>query len=113
LQKFEGLTIVEGNASETDFAKVAGADQVVVVGNLPYHLSSPILFQVLDQVSHVPRAVRFVDTRRRTSRAPHRPPSLMHRACNVCNAMAKSADRSGSLDSTDDKISSGPLYISF
>jgi 16S rRNA (adenine1518-N6/adenine1519-N6)-dimethyltransferase len=57
LQKFEGLTIVEGNASETDFAKVAGADQVVVVGNLPYHLSSPILFQVLDQVSHVPRAV--------------------------------------------------------
>lgn len=57
LQKFEGLTIVEGNAAETDFAKVAGADQVVVVGNLPYHLSSPILFQVLDQVAHVPRAV--------------------------------------------------------
>lgn len=56
-QKLEGLTIVEGNAAETDFAKVAGADQVVVVGNLPYHLSSPILFQVLDQVQHVSRAV--------------------------------------------------------
>lgn len=57
LQKFEGLTIVEGNAAETDFAKVAGADQVVVVGNLPYHLSSPILFEVLEQAAHVPRAV--------------------------------------------------------
>jgi 16S rRNA (adenine1518-N6/adenine1519-N6)-dimethyltransferase len=57
LQKIEGLTLVEGNAAETDFAKVAGADQVVVVGNLPYHLSSPILFEVLDQVEHVPRAV--------------------------------------------------------
>ena len=57
LQKFEGLTIVEGNAAETDFAKAAGADQVVVVGNLPYHLSSPILFEVLDQANHVPRAV--------------------------------------------------------
>ncbi len=56
-QKFEGLTVVEGNAAETDFVKVAGVDQVVVVGNLPYHLSSPILFEVLDQVAHVPRAV--------------------------------------------------------
>ena len=57
LQKLEGLTLVEGNAAETDFAKVAGADQVVVVGNLPYHLSSPILFEVLDQAAHVTRAV--------------------------------------------------------
>ncbi|HEY0881678.1 MAG TPA: 16S rRNA (adenine(1518)-N(6)/adenine(1519)-N(6))-dimethyltransferase RsmA [Archangium sp.] len=56
-QKLEGLTIVEGNAAETDFAKVAGADQVVVVGNLPYHQSSPILLEVLDQVQHVSRAV--------------------------------------------------------
>lgn len=56
-QNLEGLTLVEGNAAEVDFAKVAGADQVVVVGNLPYHLSSPILFEVLDQFAHVPRAV--------------------------------------------------------
>lgn len=56
-QEIQGLTIVEGNAAECDFAKVAGADQVVVVGNLPYHLSSPILFEVLDQWAHVPRAV--------------------------------------------------------
>ncbi len=56
-QRFEGLTVVEGNAAQTDFARVAQADQVVVVGNLPYHLSSPILFEVLDQVAHVPRAV--------------------------------------------------------
>jgi 16S rRNA (adenine1518-N6/adenine1519-N6)-dimethyltransferase len=53
----EGLTLVEGNAAEVDFARVAGADQVVVVGNLPYHLSSVILVEVLDQVAHVPRAV--------------------------------------------------------
>lgn len=57
LQRLEGLTIVEANAAEVDFALAAGADQVVVVGNLPYHLSSPILFEVLDQAAHVPRAV--------------------------------------------------------
>jgi 16S rRNA (adenine1518-N6/adenine1519-N6)-dimethyltransferase len=52
-----GLTVIAGNAAEIDFAKVAGADQVVVVGNLPYHLSSSILFEVLDQADHVTRAV--------------------------------------------------------
>ena len=56
-QKFEGLEVISGNATETDFAAVAKADQVVVVGNLPYHLSSMILFAVLDQVAHVKRAV--------------------------------------------------------
>lgn len=55
--KLPGLTLVAGNAAETDFAQTAGADQVVVVGNLPYHLSSMILFEVLDQADHVPRAV--------------------------------------------------------
>ncbi|MDP3234901.1 MAG: 16S rRNA (adenine(1518)-N(6)/adenine(1519)-N(6))-dimethyltransferase RsmA [Myxococcales bacterium] len=52
-----GLTLVEGNAADIDFAKAAKADQVIVVGNLPYHLTSSILFQVLDQADHVRRAV--------------------------------------------------------
>lgn len=52
-----GLTLVEGNAADIDFAKAAKADQVIVVGNLPYHLTSSILFQLLDQVDHVRRAV--------------------------------------------------------
>jgi 16S rRNA (adenine1518-N6/adenine1519-N6)-dimethyltransferase len=56
-ERLAGLTLVEGNAAETDFAKVAGVDQVIVIGNLPYHLTSPILFEVLDQVAHVRRAV--------------------------------------------------------
>ena len=52
-----GVEVVEGNAAKTDFAAVARADQVVVAGNLPYHLTSPILFEVLEQVAHVRRAV--------------------------------------------------------
>ena len=55
--KLPGLTLVEGNAADIDFAKAANADQVIVVGNLPYHLSSSILFEVLDQAAHVRRAV--------------------------------------------------------
>lgn len=52
-----GLTVVAGNAADTRFAQVAGAEDVVVCGNLPYHLSSPILFEVLEQADHVKRAV--------------------------------------------------------
>ena len=52
-----GLKLVEGNAADVEFARVAGEPEVTVVGNLPYHLSSPILFQVLDQRTTVPRAV--------------------------------------------------------
>jgi 16S rRNA (adenine1518-N6/adenine1519-N6)-dimethyltransferase len=53
----EGVTVTEGNAATVQFAEAAGADQVIVCGNLPYHLTSPILFSVLEQVAHVRRAV--------------------------------------------------------
>ena len=52
-----GLNLIEGNAAEIDFAAIAKADQVIVVGNLPYHLTSTILFEVLDQADHVKRAL--------------------------------------------------------
>ncbi len=52
-----GVRVVDGNAATVDFAKVAGAPEVKVAGNLPYHLTSSILFQVLEQREHVTRAV--------------------------------------------------------
>ncbi len=52
-----GVRVVSGNAATVDFAQVAGAPEVAVAGNLPYHLTSSILFQVLEQRAHVSRAV--------------------------------------------------------
>ncbi|ADO73967.1 16S rRNA (adenine(1518)-N(6)/adenine(1519)-N(6))-dimethyltransferase RsmA [Stigmatella aurantiaca] len=52
-----GVRVVAGNAATVDFAQAAGVPQVAVVGNLPYHLTSSILFQVLDQRAQVSRAV--------------------------------------------------------
>jgi 16S rRNA (adenine1518-N6/adenine1519-N6)-dimethyltransferase len=51
------LTVVAANAAEVDFARLAGAERVAVVGNLPYHLTSPILFSVLEQRTRISRAV--------------------------------------------------------
>lgn len=56
-QKLPNLTVVAGNAADLEFKKVAGGSPVIVVGNLPYHLSSSILFEVLEQHRDVRRAV--------------------------------------------------------
>ncbi|HLL00941.1 MAG TPA: 16S rRNA (adenine(1518)-N(6)/adenine(1519)-N(6))-dimethyltransferase RsmA [Myxococcaceae bacterium] len=52
-----GVTVVSGNAATVNFAQVAGVPEVAVAGNLPYHLTSSILFQVLEQRAQVTRAV--------------------------------------------------------
>jgi 16S rRNA (adenine1518-N6/adenine1519-N6)-dimethyltransferase len=71
------ITLLEADAARLDYAELAarfaGAPgeaahpargdersqvaKLAVVGNLPYHLTSPILFSILDQVDHVSRAV--------------------------------------------------------
>jgi 16S rRNA (adenine1518-N6/adenine1519-N6)-dimethyltransferase len=55
--KDERLVVKAADAARVDFAQVAGSPRVAVVGNLPYHLTSPILFQVLAQHARISRAV--------------------------------------------------------
>jgi 16S rRNA (adenine1518-N6/adenine1519-N6)-dimethyltransferase len=59
----EHITLLEADAVRLDYAALAarvGGGPVAVVGNLPYHLTSPILFSILDQQPHVARAVFLV-----------------------------------------------------
>ncbi|HYV44551.1 MAG TPA: 16S rRNA (adenine(1518)-N(6)/adenine(1519)-N(6))-dimethyltransferase RsmA [Myxococcaceae bacterium] len=56
-ENLPGVQLVAGNATDLKFAELAGVPEVAVAGNLPYHLSSPILFEVLDQYASVTRAV--------------------------------------------------------
>jgi 16S rRNA (adenine1518-N6/adenine1519-N6)-dimethyltransferase len=51
------LNVLSANAAETQFAQVAGVPKTALVGNLPYHLTSPILFSVLEQHEGISRAV--------------------------------------------------------
>lgn len=57
LESQGGFTVLAANAAELDFAKAGGVSEVVVAGNLPYHLSSSILFEVIAQRASVKRAV--------------------------------------------------------
>jgi 16S rRNA (adenine1518-N6/adenine1519-N6)-dimethyltransferase len=54
-----GVEVVEADAKTFDLREVArrAGRKVVLCGNLPYHLSSPILFHLLDQRDAVARAV--------------------------------------------------------
>jgi 16S rRNA (adenine1518-N6/adenine1519-N6)-dimethyltransferase len=54
----ERVRLLEADAVKLDYAALAPpGGTLAVVGNLPYHLTSPILFALLDQVGQVSRAV--------------------------------------------------------
>jgi 16S rRNA (adenine1518-N6/adenine1519-N6)-dimethyltransferase len=56
LRKHAQLTVVEADVLKVDFAQLAascGADQLRVVGNLPYNISTPILFHLLAFVDSI------------------------------------------------------------
>jgi 16S rRNA (adenine1518-N6/adenine1519-N6)-dimethyltransferase len=55
------ITLREADAARFDYGEVASAgEKLSVVGNLPYHLTSPILFSLLDQLDRVARATFLV-----------------------------------------------------
>jgi 16S rRNA (adenine1518-N6/adenine1519-N6)-dimethyltransferase len=58
------VSVLEADAARVDYAGLAAAQprspapsRIAVVGNLPYHLTSPILFRLLDAAGSVSRAV--------------------------------------------------------
>jgi 16S rRNA (adenine1518-N6/adenine1519-N6)-dimethyltransferase len=58
-EELSGVEIVEADAKSFDLRPIAAraGKRIVLCGNLPYHLSSPILFHLLDQREAVKRAV--------------------------------------------------------
>lgn len=47
------LTIVHKDVLKVDFDKLAGEGRIRLIGNLPYNISTPILFHVLEHCEHV------------------------------------------------------------
>lgn len=63
----DAIRLVEADAARADFGALAAEapggprpGRVAVAGNIPYHLTSPILFALLDQAAAVSRAVLLV-----------------------------------------------------
>lgn len=47
------LTIIHKNVLDVDFGKLAGDGRIRLVGNLPYNLSSPILFHAIEHAASI------------------------------------------------------------
>ena len=52
-RKVGGIDVVQADVLRVDFARLAPGQPLRVVGNLPYNISTPILFHLLDAVPHV------------------------------------------------------------
>ena len=53
LQLHKQLTVVESDVLRVDFTALAAGHKLRVVGNLPYNISTPILFHLLAHVSAI------------------------------------------------------------
>ncbi|MBO8416806.1 MAG: 16S rRNA (adenine(1518)-N(6)/adenine(1519)-N(6))-dimethyltransferase RsmA [Proteobacteria bacterium] len=45
----KGLTLIEGDAMKIDYEALPGAGELRVFGNLPYNITSPLIFHLLSQ----------------------------------------------------------------
>jgi 16S rRNA (adenine1518-N6/adenine1519-N6)-dimethyltransferase len=52
-QSHGALTLLNANVLDVDFTALAAGGQIRLVGNLPYNLSSPILFHALDHAASI------------------------------------------------------------
>ncbi len=52
LRQHQHLTVIESDVLRVDFSTIS-AQKVRVVGNLPYNISTPILFHLLDYVDNI------------------------------------------------------------
>jgi 16S rRNA (adenine1518-N6/adenine1519-N6)-dimethyltransferase len=51
--KFSAVDVRQANALKVDYATLAADGPIRIVGNLPYNISSPLLFRFLDAAAHI------------------------------------------------------------
>jgi len=52
-ERNENFSIINEDALKADFASIASGGTIRVVGNLPYNISTPIIFHLLSHSSHI------------------------------------------------------------
>ncbi len=53
----QGLIVEQGDILQTDFEQLAGGQRLSIIGNLPYNISSPLLFKLMDHLERVDEMV--------------------------------------------------------
>jgi len=55
-EEISNVTVINQNIMKTDFKEIAGDDRLVVFGNLPYNISSQILFRLVKERAVIEKA---------------------------------------------------------
>lgn len=85
------LEVVEADVLETDLAKAAGTDDYLLVGNVPYYITTPIVFHALQPPR--PRRAVYLVQREVADRVAAAPGSKIYGALSV-NVQAVATVRS-------------------
>jgi 16S rRNA (adenine1518-N6/adenine1519-N6)-dimethyltransferase len=70
--EFPTVNLMESDVLEVSFASLAHTKKIKVLGNIPYAITSPILFKLLDERAHLDQAVLLMqeEVARRLSATP-------------------------------------------
>jgi 16S rRNA (adenine1518-N6/adenine1519-N6)-dimethyltransferase len=70
--EFPTVNLIEGDVLDISFATIAQGKKLKILGNIPYAITSPILFKLLDERAHLCEAVLLVqdEVARRLSAMP-------------------------------------------
>ncbi len=55
-EEISNVTVINQNIMKTDFKEIAGGKKLVVMGNLPYNISSQILFRLVKERENIEKA---------------------------------------------------------
>lgn len=55
-KEFPSVSVIEGDFLRVDIARLASEGALTVIGNIPYAITTPILFKLLDNRQHIAKA---------------------------------------------------------
>lgn len=112
----DNVEVVPGDVLTLDIEKLAGSKELVILGNLPYNISSQVLFMLVENRHAVKRAVLMFQkelAQRITARPGETNYSRLSAVMNYCSETKKTADLKPDLFFPKPDVSSRVISVSF
>jgi len=112
----DNVEVVSGDVLTLDIEKLAGSKELVILGNLPYNISSQVLFMLVERRHVVKRAVLMFQkelAQRITARPGETNYSRLSAVMNYCSETKKTADLKPDIFFPKPDVSSRVISVSF
>ncbi|MCF8044672.1 MAG: 16S rRNA (adenine(1518)-N(6)/adenine(1519)-N(6))-dimethyltransferase RsmA [Desulfarculaceae bacterium] len=112
----DNIEVIRADVLTLDIEKLAGSKELVIMGNLPYNISSQVLFMLVENRRSVKRAVLMFQkelAERITAQPGEADYSRLSAVMNYCGETEKTADLKPDLFFPKPEVSSRVVRISF